>query len=245
MARYATRTEVKSVLPTVRPEAIASDSDVDSLIDQSTAWVDSVYPRVAPFADIGNGLFREIAISANAAEEDTVLSIEAEAGRGIISAGSEFMVSSVDLSQISGFEDDYDGGGGILGASSISGSGGSFDRYIPPAPDFGRDYNIYTVKSDVGADDSSVGFSRGLRFPVYEGQFILIGTPPLVRRATIMMANYWAVITGPTINMSDDTKAYFQEIHRILQIKKEGRQANAKPHNKIYYNPNHVRLSNR
>ena len=237
MARYATVTEVKSVLPTVRPDSIASDSEVGDLVDQASAWIDSVYPRVAPFADIGDGNFREIAISADSAEDSTVIQIEADGGRDTISANSQFMLSSTDLSQISGFEDEFGESSGLLDY------GGTRGR-IPPAPDFGRDYNVYKVSADVADGDSQVSFSRGLRFPVYAGQHILLGTPPLIRRATIMMSNYWAVITGPNINMDEDTRAYYREIHRILQIKKEGRQANAKPHNKIYYNPNHIKLSN-
>lgn len=236
MSTYATTAEVKALLPTTRQGSITSDDQIAALIGEASAWVDSVYPRIAPFPMVGDGAFRVLDITDSADIEDTTLTVASLSAA--VPAQTELMVSTVDPPPD---EDDalLRGHVDIYPASyPHAGIGYYFARRV----ELPRDYTIYTVQREAAMGATALSIRPALRERVRKRQQVLLGTPPLIRRAAKMMANYWALIAGPNISMGKEVQAYLEEVHRLLQIRKSGSIAYAKPHSAIYYDPTRARI---
>lgn len=244
MPLYATLAHVKRGLPA---KGGPSDADITYIIEDASAWVDSVYPNLAPFPEVGEGVFQEIAITEKAEPDAT--SIKIEASPVALDSGLEFMIST----DVRDIPEQYVGAGSsyldqVYGTYNSNRRDLFFDDSLVNS--LTKMYTIYKLTSAVNQGATQISFSPKLVLPINEDQLnskeIIIGTPPLVRRATILRARYWALSSGADVSRSDRIMALLSQSESLIGLTRMNKtKAMKKPHPKIYWSPGKVRIARR
>ena len=256
MTQYAKLGLVKRGLPSKRDPSTQIDEDILDIIEDASSWIDSVYPNISPFPSIWERGFYDIEVTRKANRGDSILYIK---NPGLnLDKDVEFMLST-DIRDIPDQRQQI-GTGSALGLDYSENPNYTDEQqsFIKLVNDM---YTLYKLSAKVNfeteggevPDELSISFTPKLQIPIPEGNLvgksILVGTPPLIRRATTLMARYWALSSGPDTAKADRLSVMKKQAENLvgLSTSYKGSMAKAmkKPHPKIYWSPGRVRIARR
>ena len=159
----------------------ATNARLLEVIAQASAWVDTLYSGIAPFASIGSGKRAQVRLAESVAYDGRTLTL-AEGLPEALTAGDELQLENFT-------ESAYDSAGDRAGIFSNFGG-----NYAGQADYSRQDYTVYRLASDHAEGATTLSLSSGVRVPLYTfhggERHVVIGTPPTITAAAELYAIY-------------------------------------------------------
>ena len=147
------------------------------VIAQASAWVDTLYSGIAPFASIGSGKRAQVQLAESVAYDARSIAL-AEGLPEALAEGDELQLENYTESV-----GDY--GGDRAGIFNNVGG-----RYAGYADYTRQDYTVYRVASDHAEGATTLQLSSGVRDFIDRDRHAVIGTPATVMAAAELYAIY-------------------------------------------------------
>lgn len=155
----------------------ADNARLLEVIAQASAWVDTMYSGIAPFASIGSGKREDARLDASAAYGDTTLTLASGLATDL-TAGDQLQLENY---VETGYDDDV--GRGRL----FTGYGSKYAGW----PEYTRqDFTVYRLASDAAENATTLTLTEELRVPIDKDRHAVIGTPAIITAAAELYAMY-------------------------------------------------------
>ena len=194
----------------------ANDARLLEVIAQASAWVDTVYSGIAPFASIGSGKRAQMQLAAPGSYDDMTLTLT-EGLPEALSAGDQLQLENYTEA----------GYGDAVGRGRLFSNYDS--RYAGYADYTRQDFTVYRLSQDHAQGATTLHLSSGIRVPIDQDRHVVIGTPPTITAAAELYALHLWLIPIRTVEQKRDNRIDREKRAEKLLGVKDGKAYNS-PH---------------